>query len=71
MLAAFTKANSDLHPEQNFLWTSTVCDAANTGGFGPYLPVSFSINGNGPGKVWWPTFSKTGGNFFVLPFVKF
>ena len=71
MLAAFTKANSDLHPEQYFLWTSTVCDAANTGGFGPYLPVSFNINGNGPGQVWWPTFSKTGANFYILPFVHF
>ena len=71
MLAAFTKANSDLHLEQNFLWTSTVCDAANTGGFGPYLPVSFSINGNGSGQVWWPTFQKTGANFYILPFVHF
>ena len=71
MLAAFTKVNSGLLLQYRFLWTSTVCDAANTGGFGPYTPVSFNINGNGSGQVWWPTFNKVGGNFYVLPFVHF
>ena len=71
MLAAFTKVNSGLLINHQFLWTSTVCDAANTGGFGPYTPVSFNINGNGSGQVWWPTFNKVGANFYVLPFVHF
>ncbi|WP_315256633.1 hypothetical protein [Segatella oulorum] len=71
MLAAFTKVNSGLLINHQFLWTSTVCDAANTGGFGPYTPVSFNINGNGSGQVWWPTFNKVGGNFYILPFVHF
>ena len=71
MLAAFTKVNSGLLLQYRFLWTSTVCDAANTGGFGPYTPVSFNIDGNGSGQVWWPTFQKTGANFYVLPFVHF
>ena len=71
MLAAFTKVNSGLLLQYQFLWTSTVCDAANTGGFGPYSPVSFCINGNGPGQIWWPTFQKTGANFYILPFVHF
>ena len=71
MLAAFTKVNSGLLLQYQFLWTSTVCDAANTGGFGPYMPVSFCINGNDPGQVWWPTFQKRGANFYALPFVKF
>ena len=71
MFAAFTKVNSGLLLQYQFLWTSTVCDAANTGGFGPYSPVSFCINGNGSGQVWWPTFNKVGGNFYILPFVHF
>lgn len=71
MLAAFTKVNSGLLLQYRFLWTSTVCDAANTGGFGPYTPVSFNINGNGTGQIWWPTFQKTGANFYILPFVKY
>lgn len=71
MFAAFTKVNSGLLLQYQFLWTSTVCDAANTGGFGPYTPVSFCINGNGSGQVWWPTFNKVGGNFYILPFVHF
>ena len=71
MLAAFTKVNSGLLINHQFLWTSTVCDAANTGGFGPYTPVSFNINGNGSGQIWWPTFNKVGANFYVLPFVHF
>lgn len=71
MLAAFTKVNSGLLINHQFLWTSTVCDAANTGGFGPYTPVSFNINGNGSGQVWWPTFNKVGANFYILPFVHF
>lgn len=71
MLAAFTKVNSGLLLQYRFLWTSTVCDAANTGGFGPYTPVSFNINGNGTGQIWWPTFQKTGANFYILPFVHF
>ena len=71
MLAAFTKVNSGLQLQYQFLWTSTVCDAANTGGFGPYTPVSFNINGNSSGQIWWPTFNKVGGNFYILPFVHF
>ena len=71
MLAAFTKVSSGLLLQHQFLWTSTVCDAANTGSFGPYTPVSFNINGNGSGQVWWPTFNKVGANFYVLPFVHF
>ena len=71
MLAAFTKVNSGLQLQYQFLWTSTVCDAANTGGFGPYTPVSFNINGNSSGQIWWPTFNKVGGNFYILPFVKY
>ena len=71
MLAAFTKVNSGLLLQYQFLWTSTVCDAANTGGFGPYTPVSFNINGNSSGQIWWPTFQKTGANFYILPFVHF
>ena len=71
MLAAFTERNSEVQLQGQFLWTSTVCDAANTGGFGPYMPVSFCINGNGPGQVWWPTFQKRGANFYALPFVKY
>ena len=71
MLAAFTKVNSGLLLQYQFLWTSTVCDAANTGGFGLYSPVSFCINGNGSGQIWWPTFNKVGGNFYILPFVKY
>ena len=71
MLAAFTEVNSGLQLKYQFLWTSTVCDAANTGFLGPYMPVSFNINGNGPGQVWWPTFNKRGANFYVLPFVKY
>ena len=71
MLAAFTKVNSGLLLQYQFLWTSTVCDAANTGGFGPYTPVSFNIDGNSSGQIWWPTFNKVGGNFYILPFVKY
>ena len=71
MLAAFTKVNSGLLLRYQFLWTSTVCDAANTGGFGPYTPVSFYINGSSSGQIWWPTFNKVGANFYILPFVKF
>ena len=71
MLAAFTTVNSGLVLKGKFLWTSTVCDGAGTGFFGPYKPVSFNINGNGSGQIWWPTFHKTGINFFVLPFVKY
>lgn len=71
MLAAFTKVNSGLLLQYQFLWTSTVCDAANTGGFGPYTPVSFNIDGNSSGQIWWPTFNKVGANFYILPFVKY
>ena len=71
MLAAFTKVSSGLLLQHQFLWTSTVCDAANTGSFGPYTPVSFNINGNSSGQIWWPTFRKDGANFLVLPFVKY
>lgn len=71
MLAAFTKVNSGLLLRYQFLWTSTVCDAANTGGFGPYTPVSFYINGSSSGQIWWPTFNKVGANFYILPFVKY
>ena len=71
MLAAFTKVSSGLLLQHQFLWTSTVCDAANTGSFGPYTPVSFNINGNSSGQIWWPTFRKDGANFLVLPFVHF
>ena len=71
MLAAFTKVNSGLLLQYQFLWTSTVCDAANTGGFGPYTPVSFYINGSSSGQIWWPTFNKVGANFYILPFVKY
>ncbi|WP_155949660.1 hypothetical protein [Prevotella sp. HJM029] len=71
MLAAFTKVNSGLLLKYQFLWTSTVCDAANTGGFGPYTPVSFYINGSSSGQIWWPTFNKVGANFYILPFVKY
>lgn len=71
MLAAFTKVNSGLLLKYQFLWTSTVCDAANTGGFGPYTPVSFNIDGNSSGQIWWPTFNKVGANFYILPFVKY
>ena len=70
MLAAFTKVNSGLLLHHQFLWTSTVCDAANTGGPGPYTPVCFNINGNSPGQVMWPTFHKNA-EFYVLPFVKY
>ena len=52
MLAAFTKVSSGLLLQHQFLWTSTVCDAANTGSFGPYTPVSFNINGNSSGQIW-------------------
>lgn len=71
MLAAFTKVNSGLLLRYQFLWTSTVCDAANTGGFGPYTPVSFYIKGSSSGQIWWPTFNKVGANFYILPFVKY
>ena len=71
MLAAFTKVNSGLLLKYQFLWTSTVCDAANTGGFGPYTPVSFYINGSSSGQIWWPTFNKVGANLYILPFVKY
>ena len=71
MLAAFTKVNSGLQLHHQFLWTSTVCDAANTGGSGPYRPVSFNINGQGFGQIMWPTFQKAAINFYVLPFVKY
>lgn len=71
MLAAFTKVNSGLLLRYQFLWTSTVCDAANTGSFGPYTPVSFYINGSSSGQIWWPTFNKVGANFYILPFVKY
>ena len=71
MLAAFTKISSGLLLQYQFLWTSTVCDAANTGGFGPYTPVSFYINGSSSGQIWWPTFNKVGANFYILPFVKY
>ena len=69
MIAAFHAVNNTLRMRGEFFWTSTVCDAANTGGFGPYLPASFLFYSDG--RTWWPTFGKTGANFYVLPFVHF
>ena len=69
MIAAFHAVNNTLQMRWQFFWTSTVCDAASTGGFGPYLPASFYFYGDG--RTWWPTFGKTGANFFILPFVHF
>ena len=69
MIAAFHAVNNTLQMRWQFFWTSTVCDAANTGGFGPYLPASFYFYSDG--RSWWPTFGKTGANFFILPFVHF
>ena len=66
-IKAFSDVNCNI--DHTFLWTSTTCDAVNTGGLGgPYAPASFLIRTN---DVWVPTFSKRGGNFYILPFVKF
>ena len=69
MIAAFHAVNNTLQMYGQFFWTSTVCDAANTGFFGPYLPASFYFYNDG--RTWWPTFSKVGANFYILPFVHF
>lgn len=69
MIAAFHAVNNTLQMDGQFFWTSTVCDAANTGFFGPYLPASFYFYSDG--RTWWPTFSKAGANFYILPFVHF
>lgn len=66
-IKAFSDVNCNI--KTTFLWTSTTCDAINTGSLGgPYAPASFYIR---PNDVWVPTFSKRGGNFYILPFVKF
>ena len=66
-IKAFSDVNCNI--DHTFLWTSTTCDAVNTGSLGgPYAPASFYIR---PNDVWVPTFSKRGSNFYVLPFVKF
>ena len=69
MIAAFHAVNNTLQMRGQFFWTSTVCDAANTGFFGPYLPASFYFYSDG--RTWWPTFGKAGANFYILPFVHF
>ena len=66
---AFSDVNCNI--DHTFLWTSTTCDAVNTGVLGgPYAPVGFYVRTEF-NDVWVPTFSKQGGNFFILPFVKF
>ena len=66
-IKAFSDVNCNI--KTTFLWTSTTCDAVNTGSLGgPYAPASFYIR---PNDVWVPTFSKHGDNFYILPFVKF
>ena len=66
-IKAFSDVNCNI--DHTFLWTSTTCDAVNTGSLGgPYAPASFYIR---PNDVWVPTFSKHGDNFYILPFVKF
>lgn len=66
-IKAFSDVNCNINT--TFLWTSTTCDAVNTGSLGgPYAPASFYIR---PNDVWVPTFSKHGDNFYILPFVKF
>ena len=66
-IKAFSDVNCNINT--TFLWTSTTCDAVNTGSLGgPYAPASFYIR---PNDVWVPTFSKQGSNFYILPFVKF
>ena len=66
-IKAFSDVNCNIN--HTFLWTSTTCDAVNTGSLGgPYAPASFYIR---PNDVWVPTFSKHGDNFYILPFVKF
>lgn len=66
-IKAFSDVNCNI--KTTFLWTSTTCDAVNTGSLGgPYAPASFYIR---PNDVWVPTFSKQGGNIYILPFVKF
>ena len=67
-IKAFSDVNCNI--KTTFLWTSTTCDAVNTGSLGgPYAPASFYIRSNN--DVWVPTFGKNGGNFYILPFVKF
>ena len=66
-IKAFSDVNCNIN--STFLWTSTTCDAVNTGSLGgPYAPASFYIR---PNDVWVPTFRKHGDIFYILPFVKF
>ena len=66
VIKAFTDVNSNTQLNYNFLWTSTTSDASNS-----YYPVSFKTRGNGVDGAWVPIFGKNGGNFYILPFVKF